>query len=431
MVVQELARIDTEKENPACSGCSPVQVAAECGSWHIVKVLIETGYPTRSAGCSHGKTLGISPVHLGLAAKVPEHILELLHSQTDRNDVYAKHPVHPLHVAATNSNATAMKILVRHCISGKLNPPFDLDRVTIRNKELPENVQQGHHPLFLAGTPLHRAAYVNNTELAKMLLDHRAGLETGTPDGLHTPLHIAAATGSPLVLDLLLDRGADVEARCGQGLTPLFTAALYKQSATVEKLLGQGACLKISDVQPLCHVALLNDPCYAALLLKERLSSIPIIKAKSLMSRPLFTRGFAHVLYHSNYPLPADFSLPEDSLSSQLYYEGSMHHLKMALKWFDKHDLLSAQIKCRSPSPLCVAAQKGDTGIVNALLEAGANIDGTGCKEVPPLMLAFTINRLEIVKTLVRHGASLTTTTSNGKLNHALAHAARYKRIQR
>ena len=45
-------------------------------------------------------------------------------------------------------------------------------------------------------------------------------------------------------------------------------------------------------------------------------------------------------------------------------------------------------------------------------------------------MLACAINRLDIVKTLVRRGASLTT-TSDGKLSHALAHAPKYKRIQR
>jgi len=269
---------------------------------------------------------------------------------------------------------------------------------------------------------------MNNSELAKMLLDHGAGLQICTPDDLLTPLHIAAATGSLNVLDFLLDRGADVEARCGQGLTPVFTAVGHRQSAAVERLLSQGACLKTSDVQPLCHVALLHDTRYAALLLKEKLSSIPFVKA-NLGTGPLFTRGFAHILYHSNDPLTADFSIPEDSLSIQVYHEG-MHHLKRALKWLDKHDLLSAQIRFKRPSPLCIAAQKGDTMIIHTLLDAGANIDDTGCEEGPPLMLACAIDRLEIVKTLVRRGASLTT-TSDGKLSHALAHAARYKRIQR
>ena len=60
-------------------------------------------------------------------------------------------------------------------------------------------------------TPLAMAAMRGDLELAKLFLEHQAGVNTRNPDG-STPLHGAAFLGHPDLLGLLLDAGADPRA---------------------------------------------------------------------------------------------------------------------------------------------------------------------------------------------------------------------------
>ncbi|MYF36737.1 MAG: hypothetical protein F4226_08165, partial [Synechococcus sp. SB0678_bin_12] len=74
-------------------------------------------------------------------------------------------------------------------------------------------------------TPLHRAAWSNQVEPVRALLD--AGADTDARDNNgETPLHRAAGgSENPAVVKALLDAGADPNARNGLGETPLHEAA--------------------------------------------------------------------------------------------------------------------------------------------------------------------------------------------------------------
>ena len=77
--------------------------------------------------------------------------------------------------------------------------------------------------------------------MAALLLDRGAKVDARDGDGA-TPLHNAAIGGHAEVAALLLDRGADKEARDGESeATPLYHAAAWGRNAVVELLLKRGA----------------------------------------------------------------------------------------------------------------------------------------------------------------------------------------------
>ena len=75
------------------------------------------------------------------------------------------------------------------------------------------------------GGPLNIAASNGFVEIAAVLIDAGANIETPGLSGTH-PLHSAAGTGNASMAKLLLTRGAKVDALDSKGGTPLIAAAL-------------------------------------------------------------------------------------------------------------------------------------------------------------------------------------------------------------
>lgn len=72
-------------------------------------------------------------------------------------------------------------------------------------------------------TPLHAAALSGRSDLANLLLGHRAEVNAQDAEG-NTPLHAAARLGRRNLANLLLERGAEVNAQDARGNTPLHQA---------------------------------------------------------------------------------------------------------------------------------------------------------------------------------------------------------------
>ena len=81
-------------------------------------------------------------------------------------------------------------------------------------------------------------------------------------------------------------------------------------------------------------------------------------------------------------------------------------------------------------SPLCLAAEKGQTSCLNLLIEAGASIDeATGDEELTPIMCAVRFLRLEAVRFLLVSGCDLEASNKGGSsvvnsLQHFLSYRA-------
>jgi ankyrin repeat protein len=115
----------------------------------------------------------------------------------------------------------------------------DVDRL---RSLLDENPELGRARSSDDGTALHFAAFFNQPEAAKLLIDRGADIESvASTFGNVRPLHSAVAgSNTKTVLDLL-DAGADPDARQGGGFTPLHGAAQNGDREAVEALLAKGA----------------------------------------------------------------------------------------------------------------------------------------------------------------------------------------------
>jgi ankyrin repeat protein len=83
--------------------------------------------------------------------------------------------------------------------------------------------------------PLHYAAANGHDDIVKVLLDHSAYVDAGSPNGT-TPLMMAARGGHVSTVKLLLDNGADLMVKNQIGMTALDFAKTYKEPDVIEGL---------------------------------------------------------------------------------------------------------------------------------------------------------------------------------------------------
>jgi uncharacterized protein len=81
-------------------------------------------------------------------------------------------------------------------------------------------------------TPLASAAAANQTEIARLLIAHRANVNARAASG-HVPLHEASANGNVELVKLLIEKGADVNAKTDDGKTPLDFAREHKRPEVI------------------------------------------------------------------------------------------------------------------------------------------------------------------------------------------------------
>ena len=112
--------------------------------------------------------------------------------------------VDPLHAAAfDNELATAAKL-----IKGGADVN---SKVTFR--------------IFTGYTPLHLAAYEGHDKMVAMLISAKAELEPKEKTAKRTPLHLACAYNRVAAVRALIKAGADINAKDGDGNTPLGLAS--------------------------------------------------------------------------------------------------------------------------------------------------------------------------------------------------------------
>ena len=87
-------------------------------------------------------------------------------------------------------------------------------------------------------TCLMAAAYNGHLAICRLLLDKGAQLEARNGNG-NTPLHYAADHGHVEIVRLLCDRGADVEARSNGGWRPLHDAAWNGHISVAKELIEE------------------------------------------------------------------------------------------------------------------------------------------------------------------------------------------------
>eukprot|EP00980_Cylindrotheca_fusiformis_P005291 scaffold1136_cov146-Cylindrotheca_fusiformis.AAC.4 len=131
---------------------------------------------------------------------------------------------------ASLSDATRTS-LIRSCA-------FKTNSYAPRSFLRPHGSADGH-----GNTPLHWAAFKNETKCVSLLLEYNADPNARAHPSGWTPLHDAAYSNSGESIELLVSKGAKVDARANSGATPLCFAAQEDAARAAKLLLDRGADL--------------------------------------------------------------------------------------------------------------------------------------------------------------------------------------------
>jgi ankyrin repeat protein len=182
-------------------------------------------------------------------------------------------------------------------------------------------------------TPLHWAAFKDETECVGLLLHYNADPNARAHPSGWTPLHDAAYSNSSACIQQLIEKGAHVDARANSGATPLCFAAQEDAAEAATFLLERGA-----DLSARCAGA-----------------------SDEATQQP-FQVGHAHSRFSGYTPL----------------HYCAHYNAEKASKVILKHE--KAKIAMETPDlsgrlPIHVAVARGSSDVLRALLNAGARVD--------------------------------------------------------
>jgi uncharacterized protein len=141
------------------------------------------------------------------------------------------------------------------------------DRAAVQSllttKTVDVNAAQGD-----GSTALHWAAYRDDVEMARLLIQAGADVKAKTRLGGITPLFMAAKNGNAPMLELLLKAGSDPNAVNRTGATALMLSAASGNTEAVKALLDHGAAVNAKDIT--------NEQ--TALMFAAAMNCAPVIK---------------------------------------------------------------------------------------------------------------------------------------------------------
>jgi ankyrin repeat protein len=208
-------------------------------------------------------------------------------------------------------------------------------------------------------------------------LHANASDENGTP-----PLSLAAQKGMFEIADILLGASAEVDAKDARGLTPLFWSVITGNRAMAELLVGRGADVTIS------HPVFGSAADFAFQNECQRGYS-----------------GFADFLISHGAAFDPNGVGPQGLTRLRI---AVMLGSEDMVRWLiEKNVDVNAASPRDSSTALYWAAWQGYPGIVNMLIEAGADVNLTDSQGAPAIKIAAAKGHLEIVNRLIKAGAKL------------------------
>ena len=397
----------------ANDGATPLHLAAALDHVPAVSVLLEAG-----AEIDARTSTGLTPLRLAMQNTRRAAVARLLEAgaDPDARDLEGR-PYDPISCERWGTPpffAFATVDIVTACLDSGADP-----RVVRQPRPSASTGGRLVAPVR-TGTPLHvAAAHARDPAVITTLV--RAGADVNARDNSDsTPLHAAAETGTAGVVRALLEAGAEVDARprryvwfFGPGRTPLHNAASNPDPEVAAALLDAGADVGSrgpGGVSPLHSAATRGNAAVAALLLDAGAD----VNARS-------STGLTP-LHH------AAGSRSSDLIEMLLEAGADVH----ARGWYGVSHSVQGNV-----TPLHVAAYRNpNPEIVTMLVAAGADPNG----EVPragrfpnqrttsfpgkprsPLHLAAGSNTPAVIEALLRAGADLELTDSDGRtvLHHA------------
>lgn len=363
---------------------TPLHYAARSGSWHLGQSLRK-----HSDVNARGRD-GMLPIHW--AAKHGNLVMaKMLLRNGSSVDVADNSKRTALHLAAEGGH----KAIVRALLAAKasvgavrwdgdtaLHLASRLGHATIAQMLIEAGADvslKGNN----ADTPLHHACRGGHEDIVRRLLEKGAQAPELNDEG-RAPLHLATEYGWTGIVTLLLDHGADIDVVDVTGSTPLIRSAWSRQLGTMEILFQRGANVLVTERNG-----------YHPLTLATRDAEMMSVVMK-------YVGGVREL----------------DGLKRQAMAEADDHELESVVEMLlqNLHPDQGAAGRATGRTPLHQAASGGDAALVEALLDAGANVDATCHKGDTPLLLAAWHGHAAVARVLLDRGANANHTNMAGSM---------------
>lgn len=233
-----------------------------------------------------------------------------------------------------------------------------------------------------------------------------------------TALHQAAQDGFLDAVKLLVENGADIKVRT-RGNSPLMSAVKQNHIDVVQYLIDQGADVNVRSYSnlnsPLIEAAKRNHAEMVRLLLNNGAD----MWAESFDGDSAWEWA-THKKYEDVVSIFKDFDGQDGYQAFQAIEDDNYNGFKRAIR--SMSNLYQLNPEDDSLSLLSFAASKGQTQMIQLLIDEGMNINFSANNSTSAVYLAAKKNNLEALKLLAEHGADL-----NLQRDYAPMHTAAYR----
>ena len=429
----------------------------------VAEYLVLQGASTKGHSCERWETRGYSVFHHA-ASMDSSRVLKALLEKKAQEFMDLDNDIHPVHLAVANGHVECVKLMIDFAgknrisllvIQSKIDKSLDTEQSLSLRHPLVNFAQAklankktcrietswdwrlrlgcSFPNVFYGSSPLHIAVLTGDTEMASLLIDHGATVDS-TDDMLCTPLHVAVDNGIIEMVDLLLDAGANPNSLDSELRSPCALAASKGYLRCLRMLLDHGADLELKDLDrftALDYAAWSDSSQTVAFLLNRTIQHELDVEDNSALST--FTRCYllCPSLMLNFAPRPSTYIPERGNIISDAVNMHDARKVRMLLRRLPR-ELIPTLLHHRHfvlGTPLYSASTVYlDINNIQLLLYAGADLEFEGGDHGTPLMGACATGRLEAVKILIAKGAR-TSYSKDGKTISALRAAKNYPEI--
>jgi len=391
-------------------GNTPLHLAIYLGLANFASILLNAG-ASRDIRDRADQT----PLHNAVLYNQVEILAILLEKGADINATGTMYSDTALHLAAMNGQHDIVQILLEKGATFNVLSTVGTPLLYAAKKGHKQCalllLEAGANPNLQVeesdgqGLPLIGAAAAGKSDTIRLLVEHGARVEDRTAEG-YTALMLAAAHGHLEFCEILLRLGSNSQAKANDGRSVLAVAAQENRRDIVELLLEHGADVDDPD----------NDGDTPLVLAMEadQIEMVKLLRRYGAKIDQPNAEGCTLLLkaVEADEPEKVELLLEQGASVDNASAEG-MTPLFLAarlnpeiVKLLLQHGA-TVDMPVNGKTPLIFAVEEGCTAVCEALLLAKADVNQYDSSGATPLYKAVGLNKLDIVKLLLKYGAKV------------------------